>query len=138
MDFEEEQLGEGEAELIASKKISRREDPGDGEGILTVDVYQTDDEIVIKSTVAGAGKDEIDIAVTNDMVTIKGSRRSEEKVRQSNYFYQELYWGSFSRSIILPEEIDPDKAKASIQNGILTLRLPKMSKSRTRKINITS
>jgi len=71
------------------------------------------------------------------MVTIKGSRSSEEKIKQPDYYYQELYWGAFSRSVILPEEIDADNAKASMKNGVLTIRLPKLAKSRTKKIKIT-
>lgn len=126
----EEQL-DNPAELVAAKRDSE-------EGQLTVDVYQTDTEIVIKSTIAGVGVDDIDISVTNEMVTIKGQRSSEERVRPSDFYHQELYWGAFSRSIILPEEIDPDGAKASMRNGLLTLRLPKLLKNRTKKVKIAS
>lgn len=134
-DFFEEQFGEGldsfggEADLIASKNSSKIKQE-DEEGQLTVDVYQADDEIVIKSTIAGVTADDIDVSITNEMVTIKGNRKHEEKVKESDYYYQELYWGSFSRSIILPEEIDADNAKASMKNGVLTLRLPKLAKSK--------
>ncbi len=126
----------GEANLAATKSVSKAKQKEE-EGQLTVDVYQTDDEIVIKSTIAGVTADDLDISITNDMVTIKGSRGSEEKIKQSDYYYQELYWGAFSRSIILPEEIDADNAKASMKNGVLTIRLPKLAKSRTKKIKIT-
>lgn len=148
-DFSNEQLnnenGEdsNEATLTASLAESRRASPGRrsssdnvGEGILTVDVYQTEDEIVIKSTIAGVGADDIDIAITKDVVTIKGKRQLEEEVRSSDYDYQEIHWGEFSRSIILPEEIDPDKAKASMKSGLLTLHLPKISKNKARKLKI--
>ena len=142
-DFFEEQFGnetnppDGEASLIASRSPSKVK-PEDEEGQLTVDVYQTDDEIVIKSTIAGVTADDIDVSITNEMVTIKGNRKHEEKVKESDYYYQELYWGSFSRSIILPEEIDADSAKASMKNGVLTLRLPKLSKNRTKKVRVAS
>lgn len=134
-DFFGEQF-EDEASLTTSKvgKIRSAQE----EGQLTVDVYQTEDEIVIKSTIAGVTAEDMDIAITNDMVTIKGNRKPDEKVRPSDYYYQELYWGPFSRSIILPEEIDSDNAKASMKNGILTIRLPKLSKSRIKKIRISS
>ena len=135
-DFFDEEFG-GEALLTGSKSSSAGKKDS-GEGILTVDVYRTDDEIVIKSTIAGVGADDIDISITNDMVTIKGSRKPDEKVRPADYDYQELYWGAFSRSIILPEEIDADNAKANIKNGMLTLRLPKLSKTRTKRIKISS
>ena len=144
-DFFGEQLGGSEASLAesrranltATKSVSKAKQKEE-EGQLTVDVYQTDDDIVIKSTIAGVTADDLDISITNDMVTIKGSRGSEEKIKQSDYYYQELYWGAFSRSIILPEEIDADNAKASMKNGVLTIKLPKLAKSRTKKIKITN
>ncbi len=106
------------------------------EGQLTIDVYQTPTEIVIKSTIAGVEPDDIDISITNDMITIRGRRQKDEEVKPEDYFYQECYWGNFSRSIILPIDIDADKAVASLKNGILTARLPKAEKIRTKKIKI--
>ena len=134
-DFFGEQL-DAEAELAAAKSGGKAK-PKEEDGQLTVDVYQTDDEVVIKSTIAGVTADDMDISVTNDMVTIKGSRSPDEKIRQPDYYYRELYWGPFSRSIILPEEIDADNAKASMKNGVLTVRLPKLAKNRAKKIKIT-
>ncbi len=107
------------------------------EGHLTIDVYRTEDEIVVQSTIAGAKRDDIDIAVTQDMVTIKGHRTPEENIRSASYDHQELYWGPFSRAVILPEDIDPDGAKADYKNGVLTIRLPKLSKTRTKKLKIS-
>ena len=107
-------------------------------GILTADVYQTADDIIIKSTIAGVTSDDLDISVTNEMVTIKGSRKPDERVSVNDYYHQELYWGNFSRSILLPEDIDADNAKATLKNGILTLKLPKLSKSRTKKLRVLS
>ena len=127
----------GDTELTASKSRARTK-PAEEEGQLTVDVYQTEDEIIIKSTIAGVTADDLDISITNDMVTIKGNRKSDEKVKTSNYYYQELYWGLFSRSIILPEEIDADNAKATMKNGVLTLKLPKLAKSRIKKFRVAS
>lgn len=106
------------------------------EGQLTIDVYQTDSDIVIKSTIAGVDPEDIDISITNDMVTIKGKRTKDEKVETESYYYQELYWGAFSRSVILPVEVDADRAKASIKNGILSIRLPKVEKVKTKKIKV--
>lgn len=106
------------------------------EGQLTVDVFQTPTEIVIKSTIAGVTIDELDISITNDMVTIRGERKKDEEVPHEDYYYQECYWGPFSRSIILPVDIESDKAAAVFKNGILTIRLPKVEKVRTRKIKI--
>ena len=139
-DFFAEQFANDEgrqAEFAATKSPSRMKSEDD-EGQLTVDVYQTDDEIVIKSTIAGVTADDLDISVTNDMVTIKGSRKPDEKIKEADYYYQELYWGPFSRAIILPEEIDSDSAKASMKNGILTIRLPKLARTKIKKVRIAS
>ena len=106
------------------------------EGQLTIDVYQTPTEVVIKSTVAGVRPDNIDISFTNDMITIRGRRKKEEEITTENYYYQELYWGTVSRSVILPVEVDVDKAKADIKDGILTVRLPKSEKIKTKKIRV--
>jgi HSP20 family molecular chaperone IbpA len=108
------------------------------EGRLTIDVYETDTEIVVKSTVAGVDPSELDINITPDSISIRGSRTQEEKVSSDSYFYQECFWGAFSRSVILPTEIDPDHAKASLKKGVLTIRLPKLSRSEERKLVIDS
>jgi len=108
------------------------------EGALTVDVFKDDGDIVIQSTIAGATSEDIDISILDDMVTIRGARQPDNKIKSSDYFYQELYWGSFSRSIILPEEVDAEAAKASMKNGILTVRLPTMEKSKTKKLKIVT
>jgi HSP20 family protein len=108
----------------------------DTEGQLTIDVYQTDNDIVIKSTIAGVKPEDLDISINNDMVTIKGERKNEELIDHNNYYYQECYWGSFSRSVLLPVDIISDKAEASLKNGILTLRLPKADTTKIKKIQV--
>lgn len=123
-------------ELTAKKETKLRK-PDKNEGQLTIDVFQTDDEIVVQSAIAGANPEDIDISVTNDMVTIKGKRMTEHNIKSNDYFHQELFWGSFSRSVILPIDIDSDSAKASIKNGILTIRLPKLERIKTKKIKIS-
>lgn len=133
-DFFTEQFGTASLAVAKTDKKTTQDD----EGQLTVDVYQTEDDIFIKSTIAGVTADDIDIAITNDMVTIKGKRNPDEEIDAGDYYYQELYWGPFSRSIILPEDIDVDKANASMKNGILTLRLPKLAKSRMKRVKISS
>ena len=95
------------------------------EGQLSIDVYQTKDNIIVKSTIAGVKSEDIDISVNNDMLTIRGKREMKEEVKEDSYFYQECYWGNFSRSIILPVEVKTDKIDATIENGILTVTLPK-------------
>jgi HSP20 family protein len=137
-DFFEEQF-EGQATLAAAKTApAKKTGSNQEEGQLTVDVYQTEDDIVIMSAIAGVTADDMDIAITNDMVTIKGKRSFDRAIDESDYYYQELYWGPFSRSIILPEDIDVEKANASMKNGVLTIRLPKLAKSRMKKVKISS
>ncbi len=97
-------------------------------GQLAVDVYQTKEDIVIKSTIAGVRPEDIDISVNNDMITIRGKREKDHEVSNEDYFYRECYWGGFSRSVILPCDVKVDKIKATIANGVLTVMLPKAEK----------
>lgn len=106
------------------------------EGQLAVDVYQTEDDIVIQSTLAGVRVEDIDIAVNNDMVTIRGIRQRDSQVRPEDYFYQECYWGGFSRSIILPVDVRSDRVEATLKNGVLTVILPKADKPRAKSIKV--
>jgi HSP20 family protein len=106
------------------------------EGQLTIDVYQTPSDIVVESAIAGVNPDDLEINVSNDSVTIRGQRQHESQVQDEDYLYQECYWGKFSRSIILPQEVDPETAAASFKNGILTVRLPKLSREKTKKLNV--
>lgn len=108
----------------------------DSEGQLTIDVYQTDTEVVIKSTIAGVKPEDLDVSINNDMITIKGERRNEESVSSENYYYQECYWGGFSRSVVLPVEVIAEKIEASLKNGILTIKLPKADTTKTKRIPV--
>ena len=108
----------------------------DAEGQLTIDVYQTDNDIIIKSTIAGVKPEDLDVAINNDMVTIKGERKNDDVIPSDSYYYQECYWGGFSRSILLPVDIISDKAEASLKNGILTIRLPKADVTKVKKIQV--
>lgn len=110
----------------------------DDEGQLTVDMFQTPEHIIIQSTVAGVDRDNLDVEITRDMVTIRGKRQAAQRVQKEDYFYQELYWGAFSRSVLLPQEIDADSAEATIKHGLLTIKLPKLDKNRTQKLRIKS
>ncbi len=106
------------------------------EGELTVDVYQTADMIVIKSMIAGVRPEDLDISITRDVVTIHGKREEERIANDEDFFTRELYWGSFSRTISLPEEIDVDEAEAIEKHGLLILRLPKLDKKRQSKLKV--
>lgn len=106
------------------------------EGQLSVDVYQTASDIVIKSTIAGVKPEDIDISIQNDMITIRGQRQREKEIKDEDYFYQECYWGGFSRSIILPVEVRTDKIDAALKDGVLTVILPKARKSRAITVRV--
>jgi len=126
-----------QAKTATTKKIED-DFESESEGQLTVDVYQTSSEIVVESAVAGIDPDDLDINVTNDSISIKGRRRKEKEVKDEDYLYQECYWGKFSRSVILPQEVDPDKASVTFKNGILTVRLPKLEKRKSKKLKVKS
>ncbi|HPW34332.1 MAG TPA: Hsp20/alpha crystallin family protein [Candidatus Paceibacterota bacterium] len=108
----------------------------DAEGHLMIDVYQTAETIIIESAIAGITADELDIAITPESVTIKGERKRKEKVKKDDYLYQECFWGKFTRSIILPQEIDPDKSQAALKDGVLKITLPKVSKTKSKRVRV--
>jgi len=117
------------------KSWQHNDQPG---GELAVDVYQTPDTIVIKALIAGVQPNSIDINLTREMITISGTRQEEREVDEENYFQRELYWGSFSRTILLPEEVDVDMAEASEKHGVLMIRLPKINKKKETKLKVRS
>ena len=106
------------------------------EGELSVDVYQNQNEIVIKTMVAGVKPEDLDVSISRDMVTVKGKRENEKVISDDDYFHRELYWGTFSRSIVLPQEIDVDAAEAVEKHGLLIIRLPKLDKNRQTRLKV--
>ena len=139
------QVSDPEIELIrsGSSVMKSRSHPAltrnieeENEGQLTIDVYQTPAHIVIESTIAGVKPEDLDIDITNESVTIRGKRSRESRIEEDDYIYQECYWGRFSRSIILPQEVDPDNADASMKNGILTIKLPKLERHKAKKLRV--
>lgn len=112
------------------------EDPAEGE--LSVDVYQTPTHIVIKAMIAGVRPEDLDVSITRDMVTIRGKRERHTEGTTGDFFFQELYWGSFSRTIVLPQEVEIEEAEAVEKHGLLVIRLPKMDKSRQAKLKVRS
>jgi HSP20 family protein len=108
----------------------------ESEAQLTVDVYQTDSDIFIRALVAGVRPDDLDVAITRDMVTIAGKRVEQKEVNENDFVYRELFWGSFSRTIVLPAEVDVDAAEATEKHGLLTIKLPKLNKDRQTKLKV--
>lgn len=126
-DEEEEAGEENEAGWMAE---------GYEEGQLSIDVYQTPDNLVVKSTIAGVKPEDIDISINNDMLTIRGRRVEQDNIREDDYLYKECYWGSFSRSVILPIEIESEKIEAFLENGVLTVVLPKAKSAKPISIKV--
>lgn len=108
------------------------------EGELPVDMYQTGDAVVIRALIAGVSPDDLDIAITRDMVTIKGMREEMQEAADDDYYHRELFWGSFSRTLLLPEEVLIDEAEAHEKHGLLEIRLPKVDKNRSTRLSVKS
>ena len=106
------------------------------EAQLSVDVYNTPSEIVIKTMVPGVRPEDLDVSITRDSVAIRGERSEDRTVSGDDYIHHELYWGSFIREIPLPEEIDVDGAEAIEKHGLLILRLPKLDKNRQTRLRV--
>ena len=124
-----ETWNDGELENFENTEdLEELEEGLEEEGQLSVDVYQDKNNIIVKSTIAGVEPEDVDVSFDNDMLTIRGQRKKDLTVDEENYFYQECYWGNFSRSIILPVDVKTDKINANIKNGILTITLPKTKK----------
>jgi len=128
---------EKEEEIKETPKlsVSPQEKWFEAEGELAIDVYQTDDDLVIQSAIAGVKPEDLDITLERDIITVKGSREKPYE-ETGDYFTQECFWGPFSREVILPVEVDPDRAEAAMKDGILTIRLPKILREKKRKIKI--
>lgn len=106
------------------------------DGELPVDMYQTPDAIVIRALVAGVSPEDLDISITRDMVTIRGSREEFQESADDDYYHRELFWGSFSRTLLLPEEVLIDEAEAQEKHGLLEIRLPKVDKGRSARLKV--
>lgn len=113
-----------------------RQEEAPAEGQLPVDMYQTQDSIIIRAFVAGVRPEEMNVSISRDLVEIEGSREERDQVAESDYTYRELFWGSFARTIALPEEVDVDGATAGAKDGLLTIVLPKLDKTRQTKLRV--
>jgi HSP20 family protein len=142
-DFQEEDLGRQPTKKLSvdrddlltdAEEWTEEEESSE----LAVDVYQTSDEIVVKAMAAGVKPEDLDIDISRDMVVISGHRKEGAMAETGDYLTQELFWGSFSRTIVLPEEIDPEQTIATEKNGLIIIRLPKLDKKKRTKIRVKS
>jgi HSP20 family protein len=134
--IDEETHGDEEHSLTTSQDDEWLSDQMTEEGELAVDVYQTADDIVIKAMIAAVDPANIEVDITREMVTIRGERMESSESKGDDYFHRELYWGAFSRSIVLPEEVEPEEAVAQEKNGLLTIRLPKVDREKISRVKV--
>jgi HSP20 family protein len=105
-------------------------------GALAVDVYETEDAVVVKSAIPGVKPEDIDISLTGDTLTIKGESKFEKEVNEENYVRREMRYGSFARTLPVPTSVVADEAEAEFENGVLTLTLPKAEEVKPKAIQI--
>jgi HSP20 family protein len=106
------------------------------EGELVVDVFETGTDFVVSAAIAGVQIKDMDISLEKDMMIIKGNRTDPHDHPEKKYFYQECYWGNFSRSVIVPVDIDSESFEADLKDGILTVIMPKAAKAKTKKVKV--
>jgi HSP20 family protein len=107
-----------------------------GAGTLAVDMYETNDAIVVKSAIPGIKPEDLDISITSDTLTIKGETKVEEELKEEHFIHQERRYGSFCRSLTIPMPVVAGKAEAEFENGVLTLTLPKAEEAKPKAIKV--
>ncbi len=122
----------------SSPQIQQVEETKEEVGELPVDVYETSNEIIIQTLIAGVLPDNLSITITRDMVTIKGKREENKTIPPDQYVMKELYWGSFARAVQLPAEIEIDTSEAIERHGMLMIKLPKTDRGRKTVLKIKS
>ena len=108
------------------------------EAELAIDVYQTPTSIIVETMVAGVKPENLEIEIARDIITIKGSREESRTIDEDNYFAKELYWGRFSRTISLPQEVEPEEVEATERHGLLTIKLQKVDKGKRNSVKVRS
>jgi HSP20 family protein len=103
---------------------------------LAVDMYETNDDVVVKTALPGIDPDDVDISITGNTLTIQGETKAEEAVERENYVYRERRFGAYARSLTLPVGVKADEAEAAYENGVLTLRLPKVEEAKPKAIQV--
>jgi HSP20 family protein len=124
---------EAEQEVEVYEDDEEDEEPG-----LAVDIYESDNELVLQGMIAGVTPENLHISITRNSVTIRGKRNAPQGIPEEHYISRELYWGSFSRVIELPYEVDTEGAEAVEKYGLLIIRLPKLDVARTQELKVKS
>lgn len=122
--------------IIQSTHIEEDKEEEPTEAQLAVDIYETNDSIIVKTMTAGVKKEDLQISVSRESLTIRGKRDNEARAYQHHYHSQELYWGLFSRTVELPDEIDIEQATATEHHGLVTIKLPKFDKKKQATLKV--
>lgn len=130
--YDDDDTVETSVELVAEEDYPA--EPEDAQ--LAVDVYESGSEIIVKTMTAGVKKEDLQISLSREQLTIKGKRSKESHAYQHHYHLEELYWGSFSRTIDLPDEVDIEQATATEHHGLVTIKLPKFDKKRQATLRV--
>jgi len=109
---------------------------GDGRDNLPLDMYQTENEVVVKAPLPGFKPEEVDISITGDMLTIRGEHKEEKETKEEDYIYRERSYGSFSRTVSIPVEVKSEEAEATFENGELMLKIPKAEEAKPKQIKV--
>lgn len=108
------------------------------EAVLPLDIYETDDQVVVKAAAPGVTPKDIEVTITGNVLTIKGEMKAEEKVEKGNYLRQERRYGSFCRQVSLPEGVKTDNVQATFKDGVLTLELPKVEAAKPKTVKVVA
>jgi len=109
---------------------------GEGRGAVALDMYQTDNDVVVQASLPGFKPEEVEISITGDTLTLKGEHKEEKETKEEDYFFRERRYGSFNRTVTIPVGVKSEKAEATFENGVLTLTLPKAEEAKPKQIRI--
>jgi len=101
-----------------------------------IEMYEEKDKVIVKAELPGMKKEDIDVSLADNTLTLKGERKTEKETKESNYYCCERYYGSFYRQVTLPANVDPGKIEAAYKDGILEIKLPKTEETKAQKIDI--
>ena len=101
-----------------------------------VDITETKDTVVVKAELPGMKKEDLDLNISENLLTIKGEKKKEEEVKEKGYYYSERSYGSFTRTVELPKEVQTDKVRASFKDGVLEIRVPKTEEAKRKEVKI--
>lgn len=106
------------------------------EGQLSVDVYQTPNEVYVRAPIAGVKPEDVEVVIENGVLNIKGKRKDELQIKEEDFYMKECFWGAFARSISLPVEVDENRVQASLKDGILVIKISKLRREKGKPVKV--